>query len=234
MDTALKGYWKLDENPAIHNSVIVDFSGNGNNGTLKTNDGEMNKSVAGQVKNAIQFDGVDDYIEVEDNESLDFGTGDFTIEMTVKMDTPHNGEFVAKISEDYDSPGFEIYYSLSRIYFWLWDGGDNEAFLSIQKSIFDNEYHKIEFERVGDLLKCYVDGNLEGEVDGADAVGNINTAENLRFGTDMGSYNFKGLLDEVRIYNRALSVEEIRRHHSRDRRSVNGRRSGPLMRSFRE
>ncbi|PIV44871.1 MAG: hypothetical protein COS25_02885, partial [Candidatus Nealsonbacteria bacterium CG02_land_8_20_14_3_00_37_10] len=39
------GSWRMDENPAIHNTFITDYSGWGNNGTLITNDGSTNKAV---------------------------------------------------------------------------------------------------------------------------------------------------------------------------------------------
>ena len=48
VENGLVGYWKLDENPAIHQTKIRDSSPFGNHGTLSTNDGE-NKSVAGQI-----------------------------------------------------------------------------------------------------------------------------------------------------------------------------------------
>ncbi|MDP1624281.1 MAG: type II secretion system protein, partial [bacterium] len=64
------GIWRLDENPAIHGTTMVDSSGNGNNGTLFTNDGATNKAVAGVVGGALSFDGVDDYVSCGNGSSL--------------------------------------------------------------------------------------------------------------------------------------------------------------------
>lgn len=52
----------MNENPAIHNSTVVDISGWNNNGVFITNDGSANKSVSGVINNALSFDGVDDYV----------------------------------------------------------------------------------------------------------------------------------------------------------------------------
>jgi len=46
----LVGYWKLDENPASHETKIRDSSPFGNHGTLSTNDGPANKSVVVEKK----------------------------------------------------------------------------------------------------------------------------------------------------------------------------------------
>ncbi|MFH1288601.1 MAG: hypothetical protein ABII25_07895 [bacterium] len=47
------GLWHMNESSAIHNSTIYDSSGNGNDGTLYTNDGTVNKATAGKVGGAI-------------------------------------------------------------------------------------------------------------------------------------------------------------------------------------
>ena len=57
--TGLVGYWKLDDNPANDGA------------TLSTGDGTTNKSVAGQVGQAINFDGSNDYIDAGSDSSLD-------------------------------------------------------------------------------------------------------------------------------------------------------------------
>lgn len=60
--TGLVGYWKLNENPAIHLTIIYDETVNNNDGTLTTNDGATNKSVTGHIGQALSLDGVNDYV----------------------------------------------------------------------------------------------------------------------------------------------------------------------------
>ena len=70
-DDGLVAEWHFDEGSG---SVLVDSSGNGN-------DGVINGAtwVGGVSGSALSFDGVDDYVEVPHDSSLDFGYGDLSI-----------------------------------------------------------------------------------------------------------------------------------------------------------
>src|SRR6056297_2668369 len=68
---ALVGDWKMDDNAA--NSTVVDSSGNGNDGTFNSDgseDNTANHSVDGANGRALEFDGVDDYILVPDDNTI--------------------------------------------------------------------------------------------------------------------------------------------------------------------
>ena len=62
-DLNLVGWWRLDEGTG---TMAYDSSGMGNNGTLRGGP----KWVAGVAGQALQFDGVDDFVEVPDDQSL--------------------------------------------------------------------------------------------------------------------------------------------------------------------
>jgi len=90
----------------------------------------------------------------------------------------------------------------------------------------DNQWHHIVFTWTGDTstdgAKIYIDGQLTasgtseaddtGVRDGNDLIGKLDGAWG---GDDL--FFFHGIIDEVRIYNRALSPEEIRYHYNRGR-----------------
>ena len=61
--TGLVGEWKFEDSPGIN---ATDTSGNGNNGTLYVGQGDdpNSKWVDGIVGQALEFDGVNDYIQV--------------------------------------------------------------------------------------------------------------------------------------------------------------------------
>jgi hypothetical protein len=94
--SGLIGYWKLDENPAIHGTTIVDSSGQGNNGSLSTNNGSTNKSVTGQLGQALSFDGTDDSVnapDLTDGTGYDFSAGaSFTLSAWIKPTNLSNGQ----------------------------------------------------------------------------------------------------------------------------------------------
>jgi hypothetical protein len=71
-------YWKFNEGTGINASDSI----SGNHGAL-TNGPSW---VAGQVDDALDFDGTNDYVNVPDDPSLDFGTGDFSFEAWIKPD----------------------------------------------------------------------------------------------------------------------------------------------------
>jgi len=63
LDDGLVGWWKLDESPSGAADEIQDFSGNANHGTSA---GTMTSadSVSGKLGNALDFDGVDDFVDI--------------------------------------------------------------------------------------------------------------------------------------------------------------------------
>src|SRR4030042_5644689 len=62
-DPDLVGWWRLDEGSG---TTATDFSGKGNNGTLQGDTAWVN----GYLGKALKFDGVDDYVDVQHNETL--------------------------------------------------------------------------------------------------------------------------------------------------------------------
>ena len=76
----IAGLWSFDKGSG---STAYDFSDNDNDGTLKPTDSEPTW-VNGFNGKALDFDGDNDYVEVADDDSLDMGTGDFTVECWIK------------------------------------------------------------------------------------------------------------------------------------------------------
>jgi hypothetical protein len=78
--SGLIGYWSGDGN-------ANDLSGNGNNGTLING----TTFVTGKVGQAFSLDGVDDLVEIPDNDLWAFGTDDFTIDLWVNFQSSDFG-----------------------------------------------------------------------------------------------------------------------------------------------
>ena len=112
MNQGLVGYWSMNEGTG---TTAYDGSGNGNNGTL-TNGPQW---TTGKVGGALQFDGVDDYVEVPNSTGLN-PSDTITIEAWVKGDSfspnAHNTVVFKSISIGSNGYGITVRNSYPRIY----------------------------------------------------------------------------------------------------------------------
>jgi hypothetical protein len=202
VNNGLVGYWNMDEGGA---STAKDSSGNGNNGVL-TNGPLWTKGKKG---NALKFDGVDDYIKVNDSENLSAITN-ITFSGWFKFNNISTTRtFIRKGSEG----GSDI------TWLWYWIGiGENannisfftpsgETFASFIPIVGQWYYISTVIDSSNNA-KHYINGVLLANSAGSMAPFWVDDADPLIIG-DWSTYDYNGTIDEVRIYNRALSFEEI-------------------------
>lgn len=209
----LVGWWRLDE---ARGQIVRDHSGNGNDGTLGPTaqvEPADPRWVRGRLGNALQFDGVNDYVRIPRNADFDFVNTDFSVALWVKAQAWRNPIGGAATLVDCETGGWNgwlVRYSehLSRVAF----GGKpaERRVLNTVPAVGSWAHVAITYSEGTATLKGYLNGvldrivseNLNLTASTTDhAIGN--NAERLQQGLD-------GLLDDVRIYNRALSAEEIR------------------------
>lgn len=211
-DSGLVGYWKLDEGSG---TSAADSSTNAITAGTLTNGPTW---VTGQIGSAVDFDGTNDYITVADNSLLDFGdTDDFTISGWFNRDTFTSVEEMV-VKYDGVNPGYHVYITDtaggSSLQAQLFDGTDTYSLSGTTAFTAAGWHH---FALVWDQdsaanTELYVDGRPETATDGG-TIGNIGTLANanaLTFGDRPGyGQPHDGKLDEIRIYDRALSAAEI-------------------------
>jgi Concanavalin A-like lectin/glucanases superfamily len=183
---------------------IIDASGNGNHGTIK----EATRSPSGYYGYAMKFDGINDLLTVNDSSSLDLSSG-LTFEAWVNPAVVMNNWKTVLIKEQ---PGDEVYSLYAN-------GGSNIPTTGVTvngnvgslkggASLTPNKWSHLAATYDGKVQRLFVDGK---EVSSRPQTGSIQQSNNaLQIGgsTVWGAY-FSGLIDEVRIYNRALSSTEI-------------------------
>ena len=212
-EAGLVGYWKFDEGTG---TIAHDSSVNGNDGILM-NDPTW---VDGIVGKALRFDQLGQYINVLDSNSLDIGTSDFTLAAWVysedRSGLPYGaGAILSKTLLGWPPPGYffgisnngSICFELTR------SPGGPENFVNGASNVPVpmNEWHyvAITFQRNGNAI-FYLDGNQVGSVDISSEMGDISNDRPLLIGeSETYSNQFKGVIDEVKIYNRCLSTEEV-------------------------
>jgi len=98
LDDGLVGHWTFDGADMINN--VADASGQGNHGSLKGQ--TATSSVRGKIGQGLEFDGLDDYVNMGD--VLDVGTGDFTASAWIRTSsTTPNQYIVEKFQSNTDS-----------------------------------------------------------------------------------------------------------------------------------
>jgi hypothetical protein len=197
-------------------SIAIDRSGHGNNGTL-TNGPQR---TIGKLGQALSFDGVNDYVDAGSATSLRI-TGSLTIATWVKSDATslndrrlvsrwNGGEksYSLKGSIDNGPNQFQVVVS---------SDGTAEAIRYTNSTIAANTwYHVVAvYNATLQTLNIYLNGALDnGTLSGTVPASLFDPNQNLYIGNLAGAGGqdyWKGQMDDVRIYNRALSPAEIKR-----------------------
>ncbi|WP_338285537.1 Calx-beta domain-containing protein [Luteolibacter sp. LG18] len=209
--TNLRGWWKLDETSGTN---ADDATGRVQDGTLAGSPA----STAGIVGNALNLDGTDDGITLGNAPSLS-GTGDFTVGAWVKI-ASGSGTGVIIQQRDATGSGYNGEYGLQvlsngTVEFYIYNGGYQFDITTptTYGLVNDNQWHYVAATRSGTTGTVYVDGNPLATASGT-AKSLVSTLT-MSIGWDQRDNNkrFKGLLDEVRLYTRALSASELNGIH---------------------
>jgi len=158
--------------------------------------------------NALQFDGVNDYVNIN-NTLGNFGTGDFTVEMNIKT-TGTVKYVIAKRAICNHSNFWNFFINSAGLFAAEMDEsstGTNYMGLAGTTAVNDGKWHHAAVVRESGVLKIYIDGKLENT---APAVTNLNNTNMLQLGNICASnQNFPGAIDELRFWKRARTQDEI-------------------------
>ncbi len=208
LTNGLVGYWKMDEPLLSWNGTageVKDSSGNNINGT--GNSFSSNSPVVGKYGNAGSFNGTSQYVSAN---GLSIGTNSFTLSAWIKTASAANYQSIISYE---GTIRFRFQVSGGALDYGIYPSGG--PFVEKNDSGYDlrdNKWHHIAvtFNRSG-LATSYVDGVAKGTLDISSASGVNLTGWPTNIGFDgwTASSYFPGSIDEVRIYNRALSADEI-------------------------
>jgi outer membrane protein assembly factor BamB len=192
----LVGYWKLDEGSG---TTAYDSSGYNNNGIIYGA-----SWTSGKVNSALSFDGVDDYVDCGNDSSL-MPTTAITVEAWFKANDVRYGAIASTVY--YEGYGLYIEPDGSMVFF---PGISYSPPGIIQPGVW---YHVVGTFDGTSKSKLYVNGKLVG----SQGTGYLAyTGQRLSIGTNPTRTGwFNGIIDEVKIYNRSLSAEEIWAEYTR-------------------
>jgi|GEM_PF-1380634 len=207
------GEWRFDEGSG---RIAKDTSGNGFDGTLLNMD-TNNCWTDGASGTALKFDGATNgYVNCGDNPKMK-GMSELTVEAWVKGNTykPYAGvlsKYVWRSQQHYMLGYFQGGSSnkLGKFKFWVshqLTTNDEDMIQSQANLDLNTWYHIAGVFKGGDYLKLYVNGVLD--TNKSTTVSQIATGALPTWIGQYARYPFDGLIDEVKVYAKALSAEEI-------------------------
>ena len=203
-------HWKMDDN--ADNSIVIDSSGMYNNGIAQRYTSSM--STPGTINGALNFNGINDYIIVADRDEWTF-SGDFTISLWVKFNSfgPMWNQFIGH-DEGSNERNKWVFSYLSRDKQTVFHiNGPNPYPLGgyiIRGNTWAAQtetWYFIAMTRKGNIYTFYRQGNPDGNV--VSTVQIPNAAAPLTIGWAERTEMLSGALDDIRIYNEALSEKDI-------------------------
>ena len=177
-------------------------------------------SIAGEVSNALLFNGASSYVQAPNATQLNPGTGNLSLDVWVKLSSAPLS-VVSLVDKRQSGLGYQFF-----LYNYL-GTGNTEVGLQLADGVgagyanyfstaavpADNHWHLVAVTVVRNSHTggtFYVDGVAKGTFDPTAHVGSLNSGATLDIGTQQGgSEFFKGGLDELEIFNRALSLTEV-------------------------
>ena len=198
----LVGWWKMDDGTGA--STAQDSSIYGNHGTLIA----MNPAsdwVTGRIGGALHFDGIDDYVDCANDVSLQITGTDISLAAWVKYETAVDDSAIAmKTSTVEWDDGYGLYADTDAVNFYV----THYSIRATKSFTADDQWHHVVGTYDGSNVRVWVDG-VEGTP--FSYTSSISNADNsLQIGRGASnSYNFSGALDDVRLYNVALTDTDI-------------------------
>jgi len=173
----------------------------------------------GYENKAYAFDGKDDYIRIENDETLNFGLDDFSVSVWLKYGSQKGGTHdyaTIFIKSKLENPweGMILFVdqpSSGNIEFRMTHEGNNKLH-SNRSNLNNNEWVHLVLIRRDHKLEMYRNGELEMLYNVMET--DISNTQPLWLGCNHVSIlnqNFEGVMDDLRIYNDAIDKSEIER-----------------------
>ncbi|VVB60242.1 Concanavalin A-like lectin/glucanases superfamily protein [uncultured archaeon] len=198
----LVGYWKFDEGQG---TAAHDSSGNGNDGMLLPA-GSPPQWVDGKLGKGLQFDGVGDYVNAGASSMFNMNNV-ITIETWVYPSPSSSfSGLVSKKQWDGDVIGYHLARTSTGNIYFAWGNGtvkDTLASAPVPNNIWTNVVATFDNGK----SSIYINGINTSKTSAVSSI--ANTGYYLSIGSTQGAtYPFNGTIDEVRIYNKALTPDD--------------------------
>jgi hypothetical protein len=202
--SGLISYWTLDEK----SGNAIDIGGGGNNGTPTS----VTQNVTGKINTAYAFNGTSSYIDMGNKTNLSLTTSGSISAWIYPTDVTHMGLIVSKGNPGSDLNGFNLGFLYNTLY---WELDNSTARIQgscpIAGNIVNNTWYLVTLTWNGSNVNLYLNG-LAVSAPVAQTVTPVSNVYPFRIGArgdNLGSNLFQGTIDEVGVWNRALTSAEV-------------------------
>lgn len=190
----------------LDNSTL-DSSAYGNNGV---SNGANCTGVTGHVNGACSFDGVDDFINVSYSGSVDWTGDNITVAAWINTPTPAKNYGMIVTTGGGVSEGYELRFNAATGKpEFLVTGTTSPDRASSDTVLNSNTWYHLAGTYNGSVISLYINGALDKSVSSSGKFIQTNRTVLIGRRYDSSSYNFNGTIDEVVIYNRSLTADEV-------------------------
>lgn len=196
----LVGWWKLDE---TEGTIASDSSGYNNHGTVGGDGATFSdNNVIGRIGGGLNFSKRNNYITVTGMSGLP--SQQITVSCWAKV--TENKSFIRYVNHEWVNNGWLMYSNVNgRPGFGIGQGGTQTNAFANNFTIVLDEWLFMVGTYDGSDVKFYLNGSLVATTNNPGAT--LDDAGDVEI-SDSGS-SINGMMDDVRIYNRALTQEEI-------------------------
>ena len=209
---SLVGWWRMD---AYNSTGIYDNSTYNNFGTF--NGGLSTSNITTGIRGqALKFDGSNDYINITNNENLNL-SNEITVSAWVK-NLGDNGASAYRyiVSKDNSNVGFGRSWFLgiiegvpNKFYFRLYNSAGTDVAIS-NYSVDNDTWYYVVGTYNNSKMTLYVNGQVSSSASQTGGIFRSNSSVQISGGYLPTSNIWNGSIDDVMIFNRALSAQEIK------------------------
>ena len=194
----LVGWWKLDETSG---AVAADSSGNGNSGSLQGHPAW--RPVGGRIGGAIELNGHGDYVRINNKAPFDI-TGQVTVSAWVNIRSVPQ-EWTGIVTKGDTAWRLSTASAQNAFHFGL----APQDFLNGHLQVSPGAWHHVACVYDGQAMSLYVDGNLDASRPRSGPIGSNQFPVCIGENMELTGRGWDGLIDDVRVYNCALSKSRI-------------------------
>ena len=196
----------LSASTVASHTITYDTTSSGSSVCPNTSTQNVDIALAGIANNySMNFDSASgDFIQVPNTTDFDFGTGDFTWSLWVNYETHVN--YAGLLVTGTSNSEYRLKFQFSGQILYMQNADGDSQVADLGTNITGTGWHHLCLVRSSGIITTYLDGS---DVDTDSRTGNVNSNGNdLLIGRNGSSY-FNGKMDEVAIWDTALTSTQV-------------------------